>query len=100
MEQRYLDRQPVLAGIETVVPISAPEDKGRVYYLAPPTLLIPQASDYFTSACCPTVYRGNAPGSDYRGNFFVCAPVHNLIQRRRLVPTGATFRGERLHTGP
>src|SRR5437762_9390231 len=51
IEQRYLDRQPLLAGIETVVPISAPDDKGRVYYLAPPTLLIPQASDYFTSAC-------------------------------------------------
>src|SRR5947207_6859555 len=99
IEQRYVDRVPALAGTETVVPISAPEDKGRVYYLAPPTLLIPQASDYFTSACGPTVYRGEALGPDYRGNFFVCEPVHNLIQRRRLVPKGATFVAERVETG-
>src|SRR5439155_14699503 len=99
MEQRYLERQPLLAGVETVVPISAPEDKGRVYYLAPPTLLIPQASDYFTSACGPTVYRGDALEAEYRGNFFVCEPVHNLIQRRRLAPTGATFIAERTESG-
>jgi putative membrane-bound dehydrogenase-like protein len=98
-EQRYLDRVPLLAGIETAAPISAPDDKGRVYYLAPPTLLIPQASDYFTSACGPTVYRGGALGREYRGNFFVCEPVHNLIQRRRLTPTGATFVAERTEVG-
>src|SRR5437016_1711332 len=95
IEQRYLDRQPLLSGTDTVVPISAPDDKGRVYYLAPPTLLIPQASDYFTSACGSTVYRGDALGPDYYGNFFVCEPVHNLIQRRRLIPNGATFVAER-----
>ena len=99
IEQRYLDRQPLLAGIETVVPISAPDDKGRVYYLAPPTLLIPQASDYFTSACGSTVYRGDVLGPGYNDNFFVCEPVHNLIQRRRLVPNGATFIAERTEAG-
>lgn len=99
IEQRYLDRVPLLAGTETVVPLSALEDKGRVYYLAPPTLLIPQASDYFTSACGPTVYRGEALGPEYRGDFFVCEPVHNLIQRRRLLPKGATFVAERTGVG-
>jgi putative membrane-bound dehydrogenase-like protein len=99
IEQRYLDRVPLLAGTETVVPVSAPEDRGRVYYLAPPTLLIPQASDYFTSACGPTVYRGDALRAEYCGNFFVCEPVHNLIQRRRLVPQGATFVAERTEAG-
>src|SRR6266571_4331577 len=99
VEQRYLDRQPLLSGMETVVPISAPEDKGRVYFLAPPTLLIPQASDYFTSACGPTVYRGDSLGLEYRGNFFVCEPVHNLIQRRRLLPNGASFVAERTGVG-
>jgi len=99
MEQRYLDRQMLLAGTETVVPISAPDDKGRVYYLAPPTLLIPQASDYFTSACGPTVYRGDPLGLDYPGSFFVCEPVHNLVQRRRLVPRSATFVAERTDIG-
>jgi putative membrane-bound dehydrogenase-like protein len=98
-EQHHLDRQPLLAGNETVVPISAPNDKGRVYHLAPPTLLIPQAPDYFTSACGPTVYRGKALGPDYGGNFFVCEPVHNLIQRRSLVPSGATFIAERTESG-
>src|SRR5439155_17367963 len=95
LEQRYLDRQPLLAGTETVVPISAPDDQGRVYYLAPPTLLIPQASDYFTSACGSTVYRGDTLRPDYYGNFFVCEPVHNLVQRRRLVPRRVTFVAER-----
>ncbi len=41
IEQRYLDRVPALSGTATVVAISAADDKGRVYYLAPPTLLIP-----------------------------------------------------------
>src|SRR6266513_3747598 len=99
IEQRYLDRQSLLSGTETVVPISAPDDQGRVYYLAPPTLLIPQASDYFTSACGSTVYRGDKLGPDYYGNFFVCEPVHNLVQRRRLVPNGATFIAERTEVG-
>jgi putative membrane-bound dehydrogenase-like protein len=99
IEQRYLDRVPLLAGTETVVPISAPDDNGRVYYLAPPTLLIPQASDYFTSACGPSIYRGDALAAEYRGNFFVCEPVHNLIQRRRLLPQGASFNAERAEVG-
>src|SRR5438132_10361911 len=99
IEQRYLDRQPLLSGTDTVGPISAPDDKGRVYYLAPPTLLIPQASDYFTSACGSTVYRGDALGAQYRGNFFVCEPVHNLVQRRRLTPSGATFVAGRTENG-
>src|SRR6266516_1749403 len=99
IEQRYLDRVPLLAGTETVTPLSAPDDKGRVYYLAPPTLLIPQASDYFTSACGPTVYRSEALGPGYRANFFVCEPVHNLIQRRRLLPKRATSVAERTGVG-
>ncbi len=45
------------------------------------------------------MYRGDALGTEYRGNFFVCEPVHNLIQRRRLVSKGATFVADRTETG-
>src|SRR5207247_11086767 len=80
-------------------PVAAQDDRGRVYYCGPPTLLLPRASGCFASACGPTVYRDDAIGAEYRGNFFVCEPVHNLVQRRKLVSQGATFVAERTGQG-
>jgi len=93
MEDRYLERQPSLAGTD-VVPSISPKDGNRVFALTPPTLLIPQPVGFFTSACGPSVFRGTALPESYRGNYFVCEPVQNVVQRRVLKPNGSTFIAE------
>lgn len=45
----------------------------------------------FTSACSTVVYRDNLFGPDFIQNTFTCEPVHNLVQRLRLVPQGTSF---------
>jgi putative membrane-bound dehydrogenase-like protein len=97
MEDRYLSRQPLLAGTDNVPGVS-PADGTRVFALTPPTLLIPQPIGHFTSACGPSVYRGTALPEEYRGNYFVCEPVQNVVQRRVLKPNGSTFVAEYAHT--
>src|SRR5262249_16226746 len=42
-----------------------------------------------------TIYRGDAYGSDYYGNAFVCDAQNTLIPRMRLTPAGATFHADR-----
>jgi putative heme-binding domain-containing protein len=48
-----------------------------------------------TSACSPVIYRDDLLGEEYRGNAFMCEPVHDLVTRRILKPLGATFAGVR-----
>ena len=90
IEDHYFARQPLLAGTDNVPSISPP-DGNRVFALTPPTLLIPQPVGFFTSACGPSIYRGTALPGSYRGNYFVCEPVQNVVQRRVLKPNGSTF---------
>ncbi len=97
MEERYLLRQPSLAGID-IVPSISPPDGMRVFAMTPPALLIPQPVGFFTSACGPSIYRGTALPGSYRGNYFLCEPVQNVVQRRVLVPDGSTFRADYAHT--
>jgi len=98
MEDRYINRQPLLAGVDVVPSISPMPDGNRVFALTPPALLIPQPVGFFTSACGPSVYRGTALPRSYQGNYFVCEPVQNVVQRRVLVPNGSTFVATYAHT--
>lgn len=49
----------------------------------------------FTSACSPIIYRDDLLGADYYGNSFVCEPVHNLVHREIVTPSGVTFTSRR-----
>jgi putative membrane-bound dehydrogenase-like protein len=99
LEERYLARQPLLAGIDVVPSASPASDGNRVFAVTPPNLMIPQAIGFFTSACGPSVYRGTAMPLEYAGNYFVCEPVQNLVQRRVLRANGSTFVAEYAHAG-
>ena len=55
----------------------------------------PHHAGHFTSACAVTVYRGGVFAKAYRGNAFVCEPVHNLVHRDVLVERGASFTARR-----
>jgi putative membrane-bound dehydrogenase-like protein len=98
IEDRYLAHQPALAGLDNVPNISPTNDGNRVFAITPPTLLIPQSVGFFTSACGPSIFRGTALPDSYRGNYFVCEPVQNVVQRRALKPNGSTFSAEYAHT--
>jgi putative membrane-bound dehydrogenase-like protein len=55
----------------------------------------PQDVNQFTSACGLEIYRDDLLGDHFRGNVFVCEPVHNLVFRALLEPQGVSFRGRR-----
>jgi putative membrane-bound dehydrogenase-like protein len=55
----------------------------------------PKAENRFTSACGLAIYRDVRLGEAFRGNAFICEPVHNLVSRRKLGPDGVTFRAVR-----
>ena len=74
--------------VENVVPVAA-----KVYPISPdttaatyiPSLINQQHSGTYTSASGICI-RGDSA--------FICEPAQNLVQRQRLVPSGATFRAE------
>ena len=51
--------------------------------------------DRFTSACGLTIYRDRLLGDSFAGNYFVCEPVHNLVQRELMSAAGMTFQSQR-----
>ncbi|WP_165227682.1 PVC-type heme-binding CxxCH protein [Aquisphaera insulae] len=69
-------------------------------YPASPTLARfnePDQANHVTSANSPTPYRDDLFGTrrDDRMELFVSEPVHNLVHRMIVSPSGATFRGGR-----
>ncbi|MCB9875521.1 MAG: neutral/alkaline non-lysosomal ceramidase N-terminal domain-containing protein, partial [Planctomycetaceae bacterium] len=48
-----------------------------------------------TSACGLDIYRDVLLGDNYYGNAFTCEPVHQLVHRLVLDPSGVTFNGRR-----
>ncbi len=95
IEEKYLAS---LAGIDLTPNISPTNDGNRVFAITSPNLLIPQPIGFFTSACGPSIFRGTGLPENYRGNYFVCEPVQNIVQRRVLKPSGSTFHAEYAHT--
>lgn len=55
----------------------------------------PDRANRMTSACSATFYRDDFLGEEYRGNSFVCEPVHNLIHREIVEPKGTSFTSRR-----
>ncbi|MBL8891618.1 MAG: VCBS repeat-containing protein [Planctomycetaceae bacterium] len=51
--------------------------------------------DRFTSACGLAIYRDRWLGESFVGNYFVCEPVHNLVQREVMTRSGVTFQSQR-----
>ncbi len=77
--------------------IDVPEQPGAapVY---PISRTLPRFNDLdrvnrFTSACGPAIYRDDWLGPEYRGDAFICEPVHNLVRREVLRRAGVSFSG-------
>ena len=53
------------------------------------------AFNRFTSACSSMIIRTPGLGKDMLGAALVCEPVHNLVARFQVKPSGSSFVGER-----
>jgi putative membrane-bound dehydrogenase-like protein len=96
LADRYVSRNPFVAPPEPIVLV--PKEDPDHLYPASRTLRRfnhPESANRVTSACSPVIYRDDLLGEQYRGNAFMCEPVHNLLTRRVLKPLGATFAGVR-----
>jgi putative membrane-bound dehydrogenase-like protein len=113
---RYLDRNPALIPAAVVLDIAAEGPAAPVFRISapepwrvvrtrqrasdpvlsrrlPPTELF--ATGFFTSATGVTIYRGSAYPAEYRGNVFVGDVGGNLVHRKVLSTSGATFLASR-----
>jgi len=55
----------------------------------------PQSLNHVTSACGLGVYRDTLLGAGFSQNLFTCEPVHNMVRRLVLAPSGVTFTAAR-----
>lgn len=72
--------------IPPVYPISLQSDRFNDLY----------AINRFTSACSTVINRSEGLGEAMRGFAMVCEPVHNLVVRYELKPSGATWAANRI----
>ncbi len=84
------------AAAEAVVNIAEPSDTGRVYPIStPPMQFNTELANYYNAMCGLTIFTGDALGTEYSGNAFVCESLTSLVTRRRLQPAGPTFVARR-----
>lgn len=72
--------------IPPVFPISQQADRFNDLY----------AINRFTSACSTVINRGEGQGEEMRGFAMVCEPVHNMVVRYELKPSGTTWAASRI----
>jgi putative membrane-bound dehydrogenase-like protein len=68
-------------------PVYAISEKGRFWH--------DSEVGRFTSANSAMIYRDRLLGEEFYGNFFVSEPVHNLVHREIVEPSGVTFTSHR-----
>jgi putative membrane-bound dehydrogenase-like protein len=97
LSDHYLRRNPHVPPPELRVSVSETPGAARVFPISRtlPRFNDPGAANHFTSACSVIVYRDDLFGPLFAGNSFVSEPVHNLVHREVLTPTGATFTSRR-----
>ncbi len=94
LEDRYLQRNPLLAVRSAVADVSAVGADSRVYAISRTWTTSNLHAGQFTAACGVTMYRGNALPKEFYGNSFTCEPTGNLVHRDVHKANGATFRSQ------
>ena len=61
----------------------------------PPRQFNTEPANYYNAMCGLTIFTGDALGTSYAGNAFVCESLTNLVTRRQLQPAGPTFVSRR-----
>jgi putative membrane-bound dehydrogenase-like protein len=96
VDDAYHHRNPLSAPPSTTIAVATGPDASK---LIPPgelvTFELSGAPGAPTSACGLDIYRDRLLGDEYYGNAFTCEPVHQLVHRLVLDPSGVTFNGRR-----
>ncbi len=113
-EEKYVARNPYQSVVSARRSIAADGPQAEVYRISPmeawrvarTKLRVAglasgpieggHAAGYFTSASGVKVYEGGLWATDGPGQVYICEPAGNLIHRKKLVPDGVTYRGERI----
>jgi putative membrane-bound dehydrogenase-like protein len=114
-EERYLARNPYQSVVSARRSIAADGPQAEVFRISPVEAwreartrlrvagLAPgpiegggRAAGYFTSATGVTAYGGGLWSDDSEGLVYVADVGSNLVHRKRLLPDGVTYRGERI----
>jgi putative membrane-bound dehydrogenase-like protein len=97
LADHYLRRNPHVAAPDPRVQVSETPGASRVYPISRtlPRFNNPQSANHFTSACSAIVYRDELFGPAFVHSTFVSEPVHNLVHREVIQPTGTTFTSRR-----
>ena len=89
--------RPPIDPNEAVRDLLPPGDNGEVFPLTPaPQTFNKESTSHFNALAGLTIYRGDALPREYRGNAFVGETLRNLVHRRVLEPSGATFIARRV----
>lgn len=101
---RWWSRHPALSFSDVIQDVSPTGYEAKVFprsadsttagYM-PEFMAAPHAGS-FTAACGIHQHYGLGLPSAYQGDWFVCEPAQNLVQRQRATPEGPTFRSRRL----
>src|SRR4051795_4202185 len=93
---RHLARNPDLLVATAMQDIPDHGSAARVFPITKrPTFELLTEAGQFTSACAITPYEGGAFPEEAGPSLFVAEPVHNLVHRDVLSPSGATFVAHR-----
>src|SRR6476661_1731096 len=96
LRAQYLARNPDLPIDAAMAEISDHGQNAKVFPITDhPTFELLTESGEFTSACSLTPYTGGLFSGDYARSTFVAEPVHNLVHRDVLEPSGSTLRATR-----
>jgi putative membrane-bound dehydrogenase-like protein len=100
LEPWQLRRNPGLTITQVMQEVSKVEAEAKVWPISRasvsadfiPSLMNAPHTGTFTAACGVLMYGGTALPADYAGNFFICEPAQNLVQRQTVRSEGASFR--------
>ncbi len=93
---RYLSRNPYLQVSSSMEFPSDHENQSTVYPITRTPIYIHESQvGIFTSSCGNSVYTAARFPERFRGAYFVCDPLHNLVHCDLLSPSGATFSARR-----
>ena len=95
LPDHYASRNRWVAAPSPAVYLPRDEDSTRLFPASVTAARYnhPESANRVTSACGIGIYRDDLLGPSYKGNAFICEPVHNLVRREVL---GAVRRNLRL----
>jgi putative membrane-bound dehydrogenase-like protein len=95
--ERYLGRNPLVTVRETKNYLANYNDSKRVFPISKAITRMnqPQSMNYVTSGNSASPYRDDLFGPDFATTVFASEPVHNVVHREVLEPSGVSFTSHR-----